>query len=327
MKSAIPASALSVLFYPSQVLSAQTLHAVSVETNREETWAKKSKVQAENEKKLVWERKSLDLKRTVKAKLDIRTKVGHDDWHLGTTGDECTPFKYVHENNATKKYERDVDVGILRGCDNPDHYCIGDTQSSLGGICARVKTADEHVKVVDKLGSMVNVHEVRELKPANEDKADGTDSTTTKSTRTLKMVTVKDKLRAMYILEQNKAGGGEYSNLIGEECEVGNNPGFVDVGILDGCKHVGHICIEEPSSSLGGLCVDIGADVDKVIDSFQSFSPNGVSRLVACTYSNGTSGEKCAGSRACDGLSGSFISSNIGCGSCNSYGACSGLTG
>ena len=44
-------------------------------------------------------------------------------------------------------------------------------------------------------------------------------------------------------------------------------------------------------------------------------------------YTNGTSSVKCLGPRACHSLSASFIKNNIGCGSCNSYGACIGLTG
>ena len=326
MKSAIPASALSALFSPVQFLSAQKLHALSVVTNREEIRAKKDKIQMENERKLAWEKKSLHLKHRMKAKLDLKSKVGHDDWHLYTTEEECTPFAYFKGNSASKKYESDVDVGILRGCDNPYHYCIEDTSSSLGGVCAQVIGTDREVKVARKDGPMANdgVEEGEDESVIREDMK-RTDSAHFKGTNKLKFMTVKEKLKAKHILEESNGVKDESPYLIGEECDLGKNPGFVDVGILNKCKQAGHVCIEDSSSSLGGLCVNIGSDKDRGVVSSRILSAQIDS--TACTYNNGTAGEKCSGSQACGGLSDSFISNNIGCGSCNAYGACSGLTG
>jgi hypothetical protein len=44
-------------------------------------------------------------------------------------------------------------------------------------------------------------------------------------------------------------------------------------------------------------------------------------------YRNGTAGVKCYGSQACGGLTSSFILTNIGCGSCNAYAACTDMSG
>lgn len=329
MKSAITTSALSSLFSPVQVLSAQKLHALSIVTNREESRAKKDKIQAENESKLAWEKKSLRLKNRVKAKLDLKTKVRHDDWYLHTTEDECIPFEYSIEEYATKRYEGNVDVGILKGCDNPYLYCIEDTSSSLGGVCAQAIDTDKKVRATNKSSNMASVDKEDEVHAVVGDKEKGITNSHTIVTNELKLVNMKDNIKARRILKDKKSVGEESSSLIGEECHLGNgnNPGFVDVGILNRCGQVGHVCIEHYSSTLGGVCVDIGSDVEEEVDSFRRFNQSEKSLFTACTYKNGTSGEKCSGHRACGGLSDSFINTNIGCGSCNAYSACRGLTG
>ena len=327
MKSAIPASALTVLLSPVQVLSTQKLHALSVVTNHEETRAKKETIQVENERRLAWEKKSLRLKRRLKAKLDLKSKMEHNDWHLTTTEEECVPFEYLEGERIIKKHEGDVDVGILRGCDNPYHYCIEDASSSLGGVCARaISTADKKVKHP----SMPTIEEESEFDTLIGDNEEVMNIDHTKSGNKLKFVKVADKLKANRILKEGKEAAYKSSNnMIGKECHLGKNPGFVDVGILNGCKQSIHVCIEDSSSSLGGTCVDVGSEVDGNVVSSRSLSVtrNEQVDVTVCTYTNGTSGERCSGLRACYGLSESFISTNIGCGSCNAYGSCSGLGG
>ena len=102
-------------------------------------------------------------------------------------------------------------------------------------------------------------------------------------------------------------------NTKGNECSFVNSFGFqvteVDTGILGCGAH--DICVEDPTSSIGGRCIAL----DEVGDTTTE-SPHG---LTACTFKNGTSGQKCVGSRAC------FIlgQDQIGCGSCIGTKSCS----
>jgi hypothetical protein len=133
------------------------------------------------------------------------------------------------------------------------------------------------------------------------------------------LLTPKDKLKLQHLLEENFAGGSV------EECTPQfTNDFIVDAGILSGCKNSSHVCVPDASSSQGGTCLDFklaASERTKVKGSERH------RHLNECTYRNGTAGFKCKASQACGGLTSSFISTNIGCGSCNAYGACTDMTG
>ncbi|KAL7521813.1 hypothetical protein ACHAWX_006502 [Stephanocyclus meneghinianus] len=96
------------------------------------------------------------------------------------------------------------------------------------------------------------------------------------------------------------------ANATGNECSIVNSFGFqvteVDTGILGCGAH--DICVEDPTSTMGGRCIAL----DEAGDSTNE-SPHG---LIACTFKNGTSGQKCVGEFACTGADQALI----GCGSC-----------
>lgn len=159
--------------------------------------------------------------------------------------------------------------------------------SSLGGVCVRI----------------------------GEGEGGGMDAP--EATQQLKLMTVKDKLKANRLLDELKSdtvGGG---GLIQKECAPSTRKGFVDVGLLNPCEYSDHVCVEDPSSSLGGTCVELkfeGTDIpERELKEREVLHHH----LTTCTYRNGTSGGlKCSARSACSGLSEAFISSQIGCGSC-----------
>ena len=107
------------------------------------------------------------------------------------------------------------------------------------------------------------------------------------------------------------------SHVAGAECIPQDSAGLnhVDLGILNECTNPEYVCVEDASSQVGGICVDSSSlsDNSVTIENVRSHR-----RLLQCDYKNGTSGGvKCTGNKACDGLSAAFISSQIGCGSCN----------
>ena len=79
----------------------------------------------------------------------------------------------------------------------------------------------------------------------------------------------------------------------------------VDVGILQACSDPGYVCIEDSTSSLGGICI-----LDEMVER---------ELQTTCT--------KCTPASACAGLSATFIANNIGAGSCCGDKACQGITG
>lgn len=99
-----------------------------------------------------------------------------------------------------------------------------------------------------------------------------------------------------------------------------------DTGILAFCENPRQICIKDAKSSFGGFCADPFSSFDGVMS--ENMLIDRQRRLTACHYQNGTAGgTKCAGGRACDGLTELFIANSIGCGSCNGYGACQYISG
>jgi len=79
----------------------------------------------------------------------------------------------------------------------------------------------------------------------------------------------------------------------------------VDAGILQVCSDPGYVCVEDATSSLGGICI-----FDEVVER---------ELQITCT--------KCTPASACAGLTPQFIANNIGEGSCCGAQACQGITG
>ena len=109
------------------------------------------------------------------------------------------------------------------------------------------------------------------------------------------------------------------NHAVGAECIpqdlIGDEYDLVDIGILNGCSNPEYVCLEDASSPAGGICVDSNALGTK-LDTTQNM--RGHRRLLECDYKNGTSGgTKCTGNLACNGLTPTFIATQIGCGSCN----------
>jgi hypothetical protein len=139
--------------------------------------------------------------------------------------------------------------------------------------------------------------------------------------KVLKLLTPKDKLKLQHLLEEKFAGGSV------EECTPQSNGDFiVDAGVLSGCKNSSYVCVPDTSSSQGGVCL-VFELATSAVERAKVKGGDGHRHLTECTYRNGTAGVKCQGSQACGGLTSSFISTNIGCGSCNSYAACTDMTG
>jgi hypothetical protein len=244
----------------------------------------------------------------LKAKTDI---IREELWfhqgqgYLVTSEEECTPPGDISpfEEGALK------DARVI-SCGGSGQFCIEDTASSLGGVCATVVSGEVEAGKVDN--------------------AQATTAAATAATKKLKPLTVMDKLAAKGPLEGKEVLEYETDlTVVGEECDPGTNPGYVDVGIFNQCHHSDHVCIEDSSSSLGGHCVGIVPGKEDSL--WLEFDPQDAGgqhrRLTECTYLNGTAGIKCSGHNACVGLSPSFVENNIGCRSCNSFGACSGISG
>ena len=175
-----------------------------------------------------------------------------------------------------------TDVGIF-GCVDSD-ICVKDSASLLGGLCARV--------------------------------AKGGDADAVSSQQQLQPLTVRDKLKAKTLLDEHKTRDIGPSGVVGEECVPSTSEEYVDVGVLNPCERSGHVCMKDPSSSLGGTCV--GINVGGFYPLFRNIEDDGAvgRHLTACVYQNGTLGQKCSARSACRGLSEAFIENNIGCGSC-----------
>jgi hypothetical protein len=147
----------------------------------------------------------------------------------------------------------------------------------------------------------------------------------------------QDLVAAIQAAAKNmKHGGGE--------CVFNDNNEVVDSGILTRCRET-ETCVKDSTSSLGGLCVDVDevyADiwVQRQLagdDDFPTLEPTTLEPTTLepttlepttlepttlkptrplsteCTFRNGTRGNKCVGSKACD--NGPDIT-KISCGSC-----------
>ena len=253
------------------------------------------------------EQKYLQLREMMKSKSSLK-KLMLQGGSVVTTKKECKPTS------------ASPDTGILNCPIN--QVCIQDSASMLGGVCAKVVHGnvslaqgevgeDIVASGVENPYVVVGGNFVAEAQPGG---------------KALKPFAVKDKLNAERILKGSRAGLEEYLPSVSGECSPGTNDGFVDVGILNGCDF-GHVCLQDPHSNIGGTCVNIGGTSDTSRISRDLFEGGKHRHLLTCDYLNGTSGEKCSGMLACGDLSSDFIANNIGCGSCNAFGACSGLTG
>jgi hypothetical protein len=221
------------------------------------------------------------------------------------------------------------------------HYCLEDLLSSTGGVCAEVVSGDEADSSENVAGHAVEgvflPGDLTKVDSEDEDFAvggtdvigarvvggdsDADEDAVVNQIKVLHLLTPKDKLKLRHLLEEKFAGGSV------EECTPQSNGDFiVDAGMLSGCKNSSHVCVPVASSSRGGSCLDFKLGTSDV-ERAKVKDREGHRHLTECTYRNGTAGVKCQGSQACGGLSSSFISTNIGCGSCNSYAACTGMTG
>jgi len=389
MKHSIPAATFATLLSSKSVLSkSDTIFYTGLAT----------KTDSEIEIELLrhsWEQKSLHFKQKAKQRVATKKRLllafheASRETFLVTTGKLCDPTNIV-------------DVGIFNCPIN--QFCIEDSGSSLGGVCAKVahKSVDvayakegkvEAVvgkggmdgrgggdkdtvqmepkakvgvaegldgtknKVViegdknmastdgklyndegrgytNKLGGTAVSGSVgsnfdANVKPKGENPINDTDDVDEteagSGVKHLLPSTLKNKMKADRILKGRNSGRGEYLSLIDGECKLGTNGGYVDVGIFNGCSN-GYLCAKDPYSNIGGTCVNIGDTADMLELSTDVFNGGKHRHLLVCNYLNGTSGEKCSGLSACGDLSPDFIANNIGCGSCNAFGACRGLT-
>lgn len=102
------------------------------------------------------------------------------------------------------------------------------------------------------------------------------------------------------------------ANATRNECPFVNSFGCqvteVDTGILGCGAH--DICVEDPTSTMGVRCIALDEAGNSITE-----SPHG---LIACTFKNDTSGQKCVGDFACIGADQTLI----GCGSCIGRSSC-----
>ena len=371
MKHRIPAATFTLLLSGKSVLSkSDTVLYTELATKAA------SDVDIELLRRL-YEQKFLHIKQKAKARVENKKRLVlafHEvsrEAFFATTGKVCDPTAAA------------TDVGILDNSCLPNQFCIEDSASELGGVCAKVvvrKVDDQRdeahieggrISVEDvgggevvAVGSMKQKTQVRDGSESNDkfggdeylagvdwegyddggyEDNRGLDFVDSKyrqnvsveltdedrevvvdgvkafsGPKLLKPFSMQDSWKAAHILERSREGSQGYLPLVGGECNPGTIDGFVDVSIL-GCSS-GHFCAKDSYSNLGGTCVNIGVTTD--------FHEGGKHRhLLTCAYLNGTSGEKCSGLHACGDLSSDFIANNVGCGSCNAYGACTGLSG
>ena len=241
--------------------------------------------------RLEMEKKFLDLRQTLKARISLKKLIFHGGYFFASEK-ECKPTS------------TSADTGIL-DCSLKEEICIQDSASLIGGVCAKIVRDDVSLAQLKEMG-------IEEGNLVVGGKA-------------LKPFSMKDKLIAQRILKRSKASLDGYTSTESVECNPGTNDGFVDV--IGNCDF-GRVCVHDPYSNIGGTCVNVGNTSKTSHFSQDLFQGEKHRHLLACTYRNGTSGgEKCSGHHACGGLSAEFVASNIGCGSCNAYGACTGLTG
>jgi hypothetical protein len=278
MQLTLPAATLTTLLSSGVLLSkAQAYGLAKTAAEREtERLNTEAKLKDTNKVRGYWDRRSLLLKQKLKDKLDRRMKLSSQDHLLvKETSKECVPV-------GSDELRKDgmTDVGIFH-CELPESFCLEDATSSLGGTCAKVAKRDN--------GGVNGEGRNDFLKP----------------------LTMKDKMRAKSLLE--RIGGADART--GEECKPSSSKGYVDVGRLNPCERFNHVCVEDPLSSLGGTCVEIGSEDGESSDRELNGGDVLNRHLTECKYRNGTVGKKCSGLRACYGLS-TRARNKIGCGSC-----------
>jgi hypothetical protein len=337
MKLSLPSFTITALIATGKVLStAQNYAFVDAATAKAHRPKKKEVLkpkEKQKEERTLEEMRSI-LRNTIKAKTELRMKtVGLRGGHLRLTGRKCNP--------GVGKGESFTDVGVL-SCELATHYCLEDLLSSTGGVCAEIVSGDEAglEKVADDadvpvegvvsddvagvgsedVASVVVGTDVTDARVVGKD-SNVNEDVVMNQIKVLRLLTPKDKLKLQHLLEEKFAGGSV------EECTPQSTGDFiVDAGILSGCKNSSHVCVSDTTSSQGGTCLDFKLDTSDV----ERVKVKGGERhrhLTECTYRNGTAGVKCKASQACGGLTSPFIATNIGCGSCNAYGACTDMTG
>jgi hypothetical protein len=299
MKLSIPQATFATLLSSGTLLSPSHIFSLA----KEATDPTAPDADPEDDQEIEVKEKFLHLRKLLRAKFELRKKLRTSGGHLVASEKECN----THGDVVRTKQEEHSDVGILLKCDNPYEYCVKDPFSRLGGVCARV--VSNGVVADDSATKGDSKKHAQQLKP----------------------LTRNDKLKAKHLLEQSKLGRKGSAGATEDKCtpSIGVfelNERSIDVGIpTGGCKSFGHVCVKDPSSSLGGTCVDITSSSENTSANYGS--NNQVRRhLTSCHYINGTAGTKCSGVNSCDGLDPSFIASDIGCGSCNGYGSCSSMT-
>ena len=236
--------------------------------------------------KAAWDERSRRLRQKIKAKLELKKKLRTGQAYLATLEEECDPDPMP---NTGSNLKANLDLGIL-DC-NEGEYCIQDSSSSTGGICA--KLVNEDSSVVRARGK-TKYSDIGDWMVAGDKK--------------LKMLTVSHQLKVQHLLKENELKADQFSSLVGEECYPGTNYGYIDIG-ANRCQNMTHFCIEDSSSSLGGTCAHVDWDV-------QDFFASSYSRDegITCHYTNGTAGFKCKGLFACGVMTDDFKRNNIGCG-------------
>lgn len=242
--------------------------------------------------------KSMFLQERLKTKILERKKKRERVLVFNKTQEECvlSSHSHFHEERGT------ADVGILEGCHNCNHICVPDSLSSLGGFCAALDITERVVS---------------QVAPDAEQ---------------MKTVKIRESLRKILFNEDSLADTATSPFVNGGVCiEISRMPdedvASVDVGILvQECEDPKHPCKAVTPSSTGLHCINaFGNDYVLLLSDNNDQERR---KLSLCSYRNGThGGKKCHGFSSCAGLSSTFIAQNIGCGSCNGYGACQAISG
>jgi hypothetical protein len=160
---------------------------------------------------------------------------------------------------------------------------------------------------------------------------DGTVTIYMQQSQDLKSLLLRQKLNTKFFHRLKIASSSyDFALVSDEECsphpDSFKTTSKVSLGILSRCSNPQDVCIKDLVSSVGGICALSSDDTIPMIYN-DSHANHRQLLQTACTYKNGTGGgTKCQGWNACFGLDELFVDNNIGCGSCNGYGACSEIT-
>jgi hypothetical protein len=263
------------------------------------------------------------LKEKIRAKTELRTKLGLLGGHLRLTGEKCDTGVGKEEEPETGvgKEEPDTDVGVL-SCKLATHYCLEDLLSSTGGVCAEVVPGKEAglKEVAGVAGEEVVLGDVGEVSSVevapvvavnaslkgvdygdvidarvisgeldfDEDGlgVEGDEKDDVNHIKAVKLLTLKDKLDIKHLLEEKSEAAGSSR----EECTPQSNGDFIiDAGILSGCKKSDHFCVPDASSSEGGTCLDINlvtSDIGGGFDERVGSHRYLADHLTQCVYHN-----------------------------------------